>query len=425
MENATKDKPLVSIWCLTYNHAPYIRDAIEGFLMQKTTFPFEIVIHDDASTDGTTEILREYEEKYPNLFHILYEKENTYNRKDRSQMYYEIKERELKGKYIALCEGDDYWTNPNKLQMQVDYMEAHDDCMMTTHNAQKIHFEENRVKLMQPFEKTERLTDEQVIRQSYGMTPTASYVVRKEAFLVKGFYLECPVGDWPLQLNCISMGYIYHFADVMSVYRYLHEGSWTSGVRGVSSKYISHCLRMILFLLKYNEFTSEKNKRWIFHRIHCYIGHIFCEAREMTDDEFEECINAFIKEFGNQNRDVVLKVSTIAKNIKTRNFYTQEFQQFHDSKKPVIIWGAGVYAEECTKQFRELGINILGYVVSKREEEKEMFFDKPIWESAELTNIGREFEIVVAVRVNLWNEILSEIEKNQLKNYIYPFRFSI
>lgn len=424
MENATKDKPLVSIWCVTYNHAPYIRDAIEGFLMQKTTFPFEIVIHDDASTDGTTEILKEYEEKYPHLFNILYEEENTYNRKDRAQMYYGIKKRELRGKYVALCEGDDYWTNPNKLQMQIDYMEAHDDCMMTTHNAQKIHFAENRVKLMKPYEETGRLTDEQVIRQSYGMTPTASFVVRKEAFLMKDFFLECGIGDWTLQLNCISMGYIYHFADVMSVYRYLHEGSWSSGVRDVAKKYIPHCIRMIIFLLKYNEYTNEKHKRWIYHRIHCYIGHISFSSKEITDEEFEETIDVFITENEDQNRDIVLNICNIAKNIKKRNFYTKEFQQFHNPRKAVVIWGAGVYGEECTKQFQELGINILGYVVSKREENK-VFLGKPIWEPNELRNIGKEFEIVVAVRVNLWQEIQFEIEKNQFNYYIYPFRFTI
>lgn len=116
--------PLVSVSCQAYMHAPFIREAIEGFLMQETTFRVEIVIHDDASTDGTTDIIREYEKKHPHLFTCFYQTENTYIHPEKTALRKPFKEAKL-GKYVALCEGDDYWTDPLKLQKQFIFLEEH------------------------------------------------------------------------------------------------------------------------------------------------------------------------------------------------------------------------------------------------------------------------------------------------------------
>lgn len=109
--------PIVSISCITYNHEDYIRDAIEGFLMQKTTFPVEILIHDDASTDKTADIIREYEKKYPHLIKPIYQTENQYSKGIGVSATYQYPR--ANGNYITLCEGDDYWTDPYMLQKQV------------------------------------------------------------------------------------------------------------------------------------------------------------------------------------------------------------------------------------------------------------------------------------------------------------------
>lgn len=123
------DKPLVSVACITYNHEKYIEDAIEGFLIQETDFPFEILIHDDASTDNTANIVREYVEKYPNIIKPIFQKENQYSKGFKMNLEFNFPR--AKGKYIALCEGDDYWTDPKKLQIQVVFLEENPDYVIT------------------------------------------------------------------------------------------------------------------------------------------------------------------------------------------------------------------------------------------------------------------------------------------------------
>ena len=118
--------PLLSISCITYNQADFIRECLDSFLMQQVNFPIEIVIHDDASSDGTRAIIEEYQAKYPDIIYPMFQEENQYSKGLRGMMIRYNFPR-CRGKYIACCEGDDYWKDPLKLQKQVDFMEMHTD----------------------------------------------------------------------------------------------------------------------------------------------------------------------------------------------------------------------------------------------------------------------------------------------------------
>nr|WP_163503656.1 glycosyltransferase [Halomonas socia] len=124
--------PLVSVKCNAYNHAGYIRDAINGFLMQRTNFPFEIIIHDDASTDGTDKIISEYMGRYPSIIRGVLQKENQYSQGKRPGNF---TAHLVRGKYIAFCEGDDYWLDENKLQVQADFLERNPSFSVCGHDA--------------------------------------------------------------------------------------------------------------------------------------------------------------------------------------------------------------------------------------------------------------------------------------------------
>ena len=128
------NKTLVAIKCTVYNHEPYLRDCLDGFVMQQTNFPFVAIVHDDASTDGSAAIIREYEEKYPNIIKPIYEIENQYSKRDGSVGRIMDEAIDATGaKYVALCEGDDYWTDPHKLQKQVDFLDTHPEYVLCCH----------------------------------------------------------------------------------------------------------------------------------------------------------------------------------------------------------------------------------------------------------------------------------------------------
>jgi glycosyltransferase involved in cell wall biosynthesis len=126
------DKPLISIICHTYNHAAFIGDALNGFLMQKTNFPFEIIVHDDASTDGSTGLLYDYQAKYPQIIRLIVQQENQYQKGNKPQQFTFPK---AKGIYIAICEGDDYWIDENKCSKQALYLNANPDVAIVYTNS--------------------------------------------------------------------------------------------------------------------------------------------------------------------------------------------------------------------------------------------------------------------------------------------------
>lgn len=123
---------LVSICCLTYNHRPYIKNCLDGFLFQKCNFKFEVLIHDDASTDGTSDIIREFQDKHPDIIKPIIQTENQYSKGVAVNSVYNFSR--AQGKYIALCEGDDYWTDPFKLQKQFDILETNNHLSLCVGN---------------------------------------------------------------------------------------------------------------------------------------------------------------------------------------------------------------------------------------------------------------------------------------------------
>ena len=129
---------LVSIFCLTYNHVGYIRDALDGFVNQKTNFKYDVFVYDDASTDGTSDILMKYQEMYPDVFNVYISERNTWKDENRYKFLYDLEIKNLNAKYVAVCEGDDYWTDPLKLQKQVDILEKNQKISLCCHAYQTL-----------------------------------------------------------------------------------------------------------------------------------------------------------------------------------------------------------------------------------------------------------------------------------------------
>lgn len=143
------NQPLLSIWCLSYNHRDFISEAIESFLVQKTSFRFEIIIHDDASTDGTQEIIKDYQNKYPDIIKAIYQQKNQYSQGiNPINAIYAM----TKSKFIAFCEGDDYWDDMHKLQTQVVFLINHPQYVATFHRSSAIDEKGNLIEEMPSFQ---------------------------------------------------------------------------------------------------------------------------------------------------------------------------------------------------------------------------------------------------------------------------------
>ena len=226
----TAGVPLVSVQTITYNHAPYIRDCIEGVLAQRSDFPFEYLIGEDCSTDGTREIVQEYAKRYPGIIRLITSDSNVGARANVRRT-----RAAAQGKYIALCEGDDYWHDPTKLQRQIDWLEAHPDCglihseadfeyVTTGKRIRNIHRERGGLVL-------EPDLFQSLIGSTYRIV-TCTACLRRSAIqqaMAQPTYAaiidKVPMGDTPLWLELSRFSRFGYFDDSTATYRVLPESS--------------------------------------------------------------------------------------------------------------------------------------------------------------------------------------------------------
>ncbi len=217
---------MVSVVMPTYNHEKYIRQAIEGVLMQKTDFLFELIIVEDCSTDETKNIALEYADQYPGKINVLTSEKNlgitdNYIRAMGS----------ISGKYIALCEGDDYWTDPSKLQKQVDFLEAHPDCSLCFHPVGHVFVDntQNDFVFGPKIDGNHVFTSEEIVEGI--LIRTVSMLFKTESIRdLKSWVYGAPLDDLALQLHCASKGNVgYIGGKPMSAYNRGNEGAWSAG----------------------------------------------------------------------------------------------------------------------------------------------------------------------------------------------------
>ena len=230
-----KNDCLVSILCTAYNHEQYIRSALEGFVSQKTGFAFEVLVNDDASSDGTAAIIREYAEKYPEIIRPFYQKENQFS-KGIGYIYENIFYPHARGKYFAFCEGDDYWTDESKLQRQVNFLESHPDYSACVHNTTLHYCNGSRPdELLIPGRGDHEVLYENVIHGPIDAYHTSSLMARREIIVqTPDFYRAATAhgfADYAWALLLRLKGGIWFIDRSMSVYRlFSNQAAWTSGV---------------------------------------------------------------------------------------------------------------------------------------------------------------------------------------------------
>lgn len=422
-----KERIVVSVLCITYNHISYIRETLEGFLMQKTDYPIEVLIHDDASTDGTDIVLKEYEKKFPSFFTVLYEKENQWNKG--IDYNHDLLAPLAKGEYIALCEGDDAWIDEDKIQIQVDYMEKHKECSLVTHKSflqYPSHWNKKRDPRSMGYSES-CIVKREELYFSWKLA-TSTFLFRKSDYIdMPSFILHAPTGDEPLKFYLSELGTVYYINRVMSVYNRMATGSWSerNGFDSPYNKTLNYTKGYVDFFMKFDEFTDYKNSdfyhKCIRERIQRALIYILLHsdmengAQQMVEElsnvcnsKWEKYILSKKKCFSFQNNK---KYSALfahpSKNTKTSNY----------------IYGAGDLTEAFISNHSHDNLNIKKIITTKEIDRKELSgipiisFDDFMkeWKS------NKEINIFISVSSTYAKEIMIKLNENGINSYYWLY----
>lgn len=265
-------KPLVSVMCMTFNHKDYIEEAIDSLLEQITDFPFEIIIHDDCSNDGTAEIVQKYKKVFPNIICAFYEQENQHSNPEAWAAVVKHMTEKCSGKYVAFCEGDDHWLSHSKLQKQYDALQKHPDISICTSKTlidfatsnkpcpekyippKKFHINESRV-----------ITDQEMAELIFGKVGypfhTSSFFCTRDFFACDKFSQlnKFTERDEIILRKAIAFGGVYYLDEVLSCYRWLAKDGWTKRYfeMSVDDKY-EHASNQALANLYFDELTANQ-----------------------------------------------------------------------------------------------------------------------------------------------------------------------
>ena len=260
---------MVTVWCLAYNHEKYIRQALEGFVNQRTTFKYEVLVHDDASSDSTTDIIKEYQRNYPDIIKPIFQKENQTRLKVNKTKEFLIPN--MAGKYVAFCEGDDYWCNSEKLQMQFDQMENNPDASMCVALAKCVHENGNDAGRTIPdisynlgsdtVINAKRMAEMLFVKGGYPFH-TSTFFCRKE-ILLKLDELTCYMnGDQKILREALVSGNIIYLNRLVSCRRLMSIGSFNARFKEKKAKEIcDYYLKEIIGNVLFDRSTS-----FIFHK---------------------------------------------------------------------------------------------------------------------------------------------------------------
>ena len=249
--------PLLTIRCLAYNHEHYIRQCLDGFVMQQTDFKFEVIVHDDASTDGTANIIREYAEKYPDIIKPILQTENQYSKHDGSLR--RIVNEHTRGKYVAFCEGDDYWTDPLKIQKQVGFLEANPEYGLVYTEAKSFIQNDRNFSLNNLGVGTDSF--EKLLYNGNGV-PTLTTCFRTHLLFdyyeyVDGHSDKWLLGDYPLWLFISLKMKLKFLNEVTAVYRVLTNSASHSEDVNVKLKFEKSVADVLTFFCDKNNITNK------------------------------------------------------------------------------------------------------------------------------------------------------------------------
>lgn len=292
---------LVSVICTVYNHERYLNQTLAGIVNQETNFVFEVLVHDDASTDLSAQIIKEYEDKYPNLIKPIYQSENQHSKGKIILKEYMLTR--AAGKYMAICEGDDYWIDKHKLQKQVDYMENHPSCTFCFTNGVIENVQTGKKKRFIPYKKSDlsNLKDDGIYNvveiSKLSFLPTCSFLYPRSNFekYPNYFWEKCFGGDRKTSLYATALGYAYFLNDETCCYHYAVTDSAMTKYR---TKFETAKIEMTFANLynRIDEFTEYKYHIYFEEKKLSYLKWVYClqgKEKLLTIGEMNQVISSF------------------------------------------------------------------------------------------------------------------------------------
>ena len=416
----------VLIWCVTFNSRDFISNAIKGFLMQKTNYNYHIVIYDDASNDGTSEIVKKLANDNSELITVYLAKKNTYKDPKRTQYYMNIIKKYNNVKYVAFCEGDDVWIDANKLEIQLKYMNSNYDCVMTAHNSAVINYRNDEVIPAQTYSESELDLDirELMLFESGIRLTTSSIVIKKVVWQAIPLEWEkYGYGDLFLHYVASLMGRVHYFNRIMSAYRMYLPGSWTNNVAMDYKNRIQHFFNLIDSFRMMNKYSKGQYK-FIFEiaaqkEIKVLLDMFLNKKNSLFYEIIEEC------EDNNSGLDKK-ELIRIYKEINDSSFIDDESKIIFESSRKVYIYGAGNYADLYTSKLLKYGYEYEGFIVSNIHDNKQVKDGKIVCEVEEFAKEDTDSSIIVAINGMSWESIKNVLDKYGLTFRAYnPFIFHI
>lgn len=352
----------ISIICFTYNHEKYVRKTLEGFLMQKGDFEYEVIIHDDASQDGTVDILKEYKERYPDKIRLVIQRENQYSKgiKDFRPYFYPL----INGKYMAFCEGDDFWIYDYKLQKQYELMEKNPGISLCYHNALVYQEKSDLLRLNMHDHPSGFVEDRDVINVTKGWYPTSSILCRTDYMMEQPDFCET-TGDevWRTYLAC--RGDLYYINRAWSVYREFSDSGWNTRYYCDKKLAQNHFKDTVEYFREFNQYSKGRFEVYIKERLFQGI-HKYRDAHYGMDcsvNELKRCLNE-LKSAAEHRIDQVLDEYYSIYAIRCKDYYKTAVEDKLKEEEKKYIYGAGNEAIKALIELDKHNMAPQGFIIS-------------------------------------------------------------
>lgn len=428
-KNFKNNKPIVSVYCITYNHIDYIKDCLEGIVNQKTDYEYELVIFDDASSDGTSDIIRKYAQIYPHLIHAFIARKNSYLLPQRGDLSKYFRNTFLKGTFVAFCEGDDYWTDIQKLQIQVNFLLKNCEYSLTVHNGIKQNCVSNTTHPMVTDYSDHEIITEDIIMRKGGMCPTASFVGKKQIFTDSFELFSGQAQDWAIQLFSSYIGKVFYFSKCMSVYRFFVKNSWTNRTYICDKTRILDIFNNLEILSRFNKLSNYAFENVVnFRQTILWASVIDLISQPLSEFELlvstvKNCIPL------NLNKETYINQMYSKRSLIFSN--KERFSSNSDINKLIskfvfknlIIYCASTAGERMLENYKRLGVDVKFFVDSDSSKDNSVFCGKKVICVSTLDTLNLDDYIIQIASIDYDSQIEKVLKKFNKCNYITAHTF--